>query len=79
MEKSEAFKIVYDELINSGSNLILGKYDAKNGNSSYMYGMSVILEWIAYEAGGCELGSEFDRMFFGNMLESERKARENDD
>ena len=44
MERKEAFEIVLEEL--KRCSLFKGVYDAKNGNSQFMYGISTVMENI---------------------------------
>ena len=75
MNKQEAFKIVYDEMIKC--QLFCGVYDAKNGNLHFMYGISTVMEQIAYEAGGDKLLYDFQDKFDYYMRKSENKALNN--
>lgn len=49
--------------------LFCGKYDARNGNEHYMFGVSTVMEVIANYAGD----EEFINMFLKNMEESDLK------
>ena len=60
-------KIVLDAL--SEFPLFCGKYDAAHGSEDYMYGISTVMEMIAYYAED----NEFNETFIKNMLESEAK------
>jgi hypothetical protein len=71
-EKKVAYKIVFDDLCKIG--LFTGKYDAANGNEHYMYGVSVVMEFIAMGISD-ECHNKFDELFIKNMLESENKAK----
>ena len=71
MNTNEAYKIVYQDMLNSGCGLLFGKYDAKNGNKGFMYGICSVMEWISERAG--ELDT-FNNMFLKNMSESAEKA-----
>lgn len=46
--------------------MFTGKYDAKNGNIHFMYGISTVLEYIADKAGD----EEYIDMFLDNMNKS---------
>ena len=46
-----------------------GKYDARNGNKHYMYGISTVMEVIANYAGD----EGFEDMFLENMTKSEER------
>ena len=52
---------------------MVGKYDAKNGNKEFMYGISTVMEWIAYRASEKQ-GEEFSAMFLDNMIDSQEKV-----
>jgi hypothetical protein len=53
--------------------LFSGRYDAKNGNKKFMYGVSLVMEYLAYLVSE-EYGEEFDTKFVKNMAESEKKC-----
>lgn len=53
--------------------LFIGKYDAKNGNEQYMYGVSTVMECLAYMISE-KNGDNFSKEFIENMLTSEEKA-----
>ena len=73
MSKQEAYKIVLEDLTKCGCGLFVGQYDAKNGSEQFMYGISTIMEHIAYKAGKREY-DEFINTFFENMEKSVDKA-----
>lgn len=66
MNEREAFQIVLNKL--KECQLFCGKYDARNGNEHFMYGISTVMEVIASYAGD----ETFEEMFLQNMYESER-------
>lgn len=68
-----AYRIVLNDILNSDCGLMVGKYDAKNGSSEYMAGISTVMEWIAYRASEAD-GDAFSEMFIKNLLDSEEKA-----
>lgn len=70
MDKQEAYSIVLDDILNSGCELMLGKYDAKNGDSKFMHGVCTVMEWIAYRVDE-ETGKQFSDIFLQNMIESQ--------
>ena len=41
-----AYRIVFNDMMNSGCGLLVGKYDAKNGNEKYMFGVDTVMECI---------------------------------
>lgn len=73
MTKSDAYKIVLEDLKQVG--LFTGHYDAINGNKSFMYGISTVMEEIAYKVDE-ETGRNFTDWFTGNMIASQAKGVE---
>lgn len=71
----DAYRIVFNDMMNSECGLLVGKYDAKNDGEKFMYGIDVVMEWIAYRVSEKQ-GEEFSAMFFDNMIESQEKVRE---
>lgn len=69
----DAYRIVFNDMMNSECGLLVGKYDAKNGDEKFMYGIDVVMEWIAYRASEKQ-GEEFSAMFFDNIIESQEKV-----
>ena len=68
--KSEAAQIVFYELLQC--DLFNGKYDAKNGDEHFMYGICTVMENIAYMISE-ECHDRFDTEFMRNMQISEDK------
>lgn len=66
MKSKEAWIYVYTQL--KECPMFCGRYDAKNGNAHFMYGIETVMEHIAWNAGCLE---EFTNMFAKNMQESE--------
>lgn len=73
--KRNAYKIVLEDMIDSGCGLFIGRYDAKNGSDAYMHGICTAMEYIAYNVGD-EIGDEFNEMFYNNMAKSRLKVEE---
>ena len=71
INKSDAYKIVYNDLINCS--LFAGKYDAINGSQSFMHGIETIMGYIAEEVSPAE-HKRFDELFSENMTLSLEKA-----
>lgn len=69
-EKKIVKKVVEDLMGQSG--LFRGDYDAKNGNEHFMYGISTLLEYIAYSVDE-NFGNEVENIFIKNMVKSEKK------
>lgn len=62
---------IFEEL--KKCDLFIGKYDAKNGNKHYMYGVNSVMECLAYMIDE-KYGNDFSHEFFENMLTSEEEA-----
>lgn len=65
-------KLIYRYVLNdlkSYGGLLVGKYDARNGNEHYMFGVSLVMEVIANLAGDDDFGEEF----LHNMTLSEQE------
>lgn len=73
--KRNAYKIVLEDMIDSGCGLFIGRYDAKNGSDAYMHGICTAIEYIAYKISD-EVGDAFDVMFFDNMVKSKGEIDE---
>jgi len=50
--------------------LFVGRYDAKNGDEKFMFGVCTVMEFIANEISE-EVYEEFRDKFLRNMLDSE--------
>ena len=61
-ELTKAYEMVLNDIINSGCALMIGKFDAKNGEEHFMYGISTVMEWIAYKVSD-EVGDKFSDLF----------------
>lgn len=75
MTNKKAYKIVLKDMLNSGCDLLVGKYDARNGSKTYMHGVAMVMEWIAYRVSE-EVGKSFSNMFIDNMIESGKEKDE---
>ena len=71
----DAYRIVYNDMLNIGCREFVGEYDAKNGSEQYMYGILTVMEWIAYNTDG-ETGNDFTDLFTKNLVKSIDKANE---
>lgn len=49
MDKKEAYKIVFNDVMEKDIRLFKGIYDAENGNKEFMYGIKAVMEYLAYE------------------------------
>lgn len=66
-DKKEVIKELFDEMCECG--LFIGKYDARNGDNAFMYGIQTVMEYIAYRISD-EVGDEFSEVFVNNLIES---------
>lgn len=69
----DAYRIVFNDMMNSGCGLLVGQYDAKNGKEEFMHGIATVMEWIAYRVSE-EQGDDFSDLFVKNLIESEKKC-----
>ena len=74
MTKQEAYKIVYNDILNRGIGLFLGTFDAKNGKPEFMYGISTLMEFIAYESSEKDY-DDFQKIWFENFQKSIDNAK----
>lgn len=70
MDKSKAYAIVLKDILEKDCGPMVGKYDAINGNEQFMYGVAMVMEFIAYSVNE-KTGEEFEELFLKNMMESE--------
>lgn len=73
----DAYRMVYNDMLNSGCGLLVGHYDAKNGSKELMYGIDIVMEWIAYRVSEAD-GNAFSNLFSKNMSASEKIVLTND-
>ncbi len=71
MFKKLAYKIVLNDLSKCG--MFVGKYDARNGKEDFMYGISTVMESIAYHVSD-KVGDNFSDTFIKNMIASEDRV-----
>lgn len=70
----DAYRIVFNDMMNSGCGMLVGNYDAKNGSAEYMHGVLMVMEWIAYRVSDPQ-GDDFSDLFVKNLIKSEKKAK----
>ena len=73
-EKMIVKKII--ETIMEDNGLFAGNYDAINGNLEFMYGISSLLEYLAYSVDE-NFGNDVEDVFVKNILKSEKKPLTN--
>ena len=64
----KAYRLVFKDL--SKIDMFRGLYDAKNGDESFMYGVSTVMGTVAFEAEDFD----FEEKFIENMTNSEIKS-----
>ena len=69
-----AYRIVLEDIINNGTGLMIGRYDAENGNKEFMHGVLMVMEWLSYKVDN-DIGDMFSDLFIMNMLQSEREVK----
>ena len=67
----DAYRIVLNDMLNSGCGLLVGKHDWKNGKPDFMYGIQTVMEWIAYKVSETD-GDYFSDLFVRNLIESKK-------
>ena len=67
----DAYRIVLNDMLNSGCGLLVGKHDGKNGKPDFMYGIQTVMEWIAYKVSETD-GDYFSDLFVRNLIESKK-------
>ena len=70
--EKEMLKGIIEEMRECG--MFEGRYDAKNGNPMFMYGISTVMEYLAYRVSD-EYGDNFSDTFIQNLIISEQKAK----
>lgn len=70
MDKRLAYLVVLTDL--KKNPMFCGRYDARNGGEDFMYGISTVMENIAYHVGE-KIGDDFSDMFMKNMVASDEK------
>lgn len=69
----DAYRIVFNDILNNGCGMFVGQYDAKNGSDQFMHGICTVMEHLAYSVSD-EDGYAFSDLFTKNMVESEKKV-----
>ena len=71
--EKEVLKGIIEEIREIG--MFEGRYDAKNGKKDFMYGISTVMECLAYMVSD-EYGDSFSDTFVNNLITSEQKIEE---
>ena len=70
-EEKQTIQKIIEQMCECG--LFCGRYDAKNGDKAFMYGISTVMEYLAYLVSE-EFGEQIDSEFLENMKKSEESA-----
>lgn len=71
-EQKAVVKEVFEQMI-FDIEMFRGRYDAKNGDEHFVFGISTPLTYLAYAIDE-EYGERFDAMFMKNMTKSIEEA-----
>lgn len=66
-----AYRMVFNDIMNSGVNLFQGIYDAKNSDVSFMYGIGTVMEYLAYKVSEADYDN-FSELFTQNIVDSRK-------
>lgn len=66
-----AYRMVFNDIMNSGVNLFQGIYNAKNGDVSFMYGIGTVMEYLAYKVSEVDYDN-FSELFTQNIVDSRK-------
>lgn len=69
----DAYRIVYNDILNKDIGLFLGKFDAKHGDFPFMFGIETVMEFIAKNVSD-EDGKDFTTLFIDNLKASAAEA-----
>lgn len=75
MTKQDAYKIVFNDILNRGIGFFVGRFDAVNGNRDFMYGISALMDFIAFESSEADYET-FQEIWFKNFQESLDKVQQ---
>lgn len=73
MTKQDAYRIVYNDILNRDIGLFLGEFDAKNGDFGFMNGIGTVMEFIALEVSEADY-EDFQKIWLENLKKSIDKA-----
>ena len=71
--EKEMLKGIIEEMREIG--MFEGRYNAKNGKKDFMYGISTVMECLAYMVSD-EYGDSFSDTFVKNLIASEQEVKE---
>lgn len=74
MTKQDAYRIVYNDILDRDIGLFLGRFDATHGNPEFMYGIGTLMEFIALECSATDY-EDFQKIWLENFQKSIDKAK----
>lgn len=74
MTKQDAYRIVYNDILNRDIGLFLGRFDAKNGKIEFMHGISVLMDFISFESSEADY-EDFQKIWYENFQKSIDEAK----
>lgn len=69
MNRQDAYRIVYNDILNNDISLFLGNFDAKNGKKEYMHGICTVMEFIANNVSEQDY-EDFEKIWWENFRKS---------
>ena len=51
MPTAQAYQIVLRDIVDTDCGLLVGRFDARHGEKSFMYGIETVMEHLAHMAG----------------------------
>lgn len=78
MTKQDAYRIVYNDILNRDIGLFVGRFDVKNGNPHFMSGISTVMEFLALECSEADY-EDFQKIWFNNYQKSIDKVDDDKD
>lgn len=75
MTKRDAYRIVYNDILNRDMKMFLGSFDAVNGTDDFIFGVATVMEFIALESSEADCDS-YQKIFSDNFQKSVDRAKE---
>ena len=75
MTKQDAYRIVYNDILNRDVRMFMGCFDAVNGTHDFIFGVATVMEFIAFESSEADYES-YQKIFSDNFQKSVDRAKE---
>lgn len=69
----DAYRIVFNDILNKDVGLFVGRFDATNGNKDFMHGINTVMEFIAINVSEQDY-EDFQNIWLDNFIQSIDKA-----